>query len=266
MKRDNIKARKGSLTPLRKKITRLMRKALKQVTELQKSGVPSRALDEAIRTILPSRRDLVNSGELQIFSVDDKHRKRELLREERRIKEFLNSYSSTVEGAKLEASQIFRNQVNANNKFKGVFAGRNVDYDELAKRLEQKGVYTSTGDYTQMAKDVASIAFRAYRMVVENSKYANLIYYEGGYGSNNLINYIYQVVEENPAGWASGDLLSEVGAREAREMLDEFEKIRSDDAEFERNNGDNELGAFYTTDKERSRQAKTFWQRNGFDF
>ncbi len=265
MKRDNI-TRKGSLNPLRKRISKLMRKALKQANDLRKSGVPSRALDEAIRTILPSRRDAVNSGQLELFSLSDKHRKRELLREERRIKEFLNSYSSTVEGAKLEASQIFKNQVDANSKFKGVFAGRNVDYDELGKRLEQKGVYASNGDYTQMAKDVASIAFRAYRMVVENSKYANLIYYEGGYGSNNLINYIYQVVEENPAGWASTDLLSEVGAREAREMLDEFEKIRSEDANFERENGDTELGAFYTTDSERNRQARTFWQRNGFDF
>lgn len=266
MKRDNIKKRKGSLDSLRKRISKLMRKALRRVNDLTSSGVPSRALEEAMRTILPSRRDLVNSGELELFSVSDKHRKRELLREERRIKEFLNSYSSTVEGAKLEASQIFKDQISANTKFKGVFAGHAVDYDELAKRLEQKGLYTSTGDYTQMAKDVASIAFRAYRMVVENSKYANLIYYEGGYGSNNLINYIYQVVEENPAAWASADLLSQVGAREAREMLDEFEKIRGEDAEFERNNGDSELGAFYTTDKERSRQARTFWQRNGFEF
>ena len=166
-----------SLEPLRKELDVLVQQANTRVSQLLEQGLPSRALLEAQRTLknMPTRVD-----DVELFKADLKSRK-QINREFARVQEFLNDFTSTIKGAK----------------------NLQTDFDRFSGSW-----YTGEG----MNQDLRGKTFEIYRKVLEAAGgweravgilkgKESLI----GYGSENLVNNIYDMLENN---YAEGDIIS----------------------------------------------------------
>lgn len=234
------KDKRRTLDPLRRKLSSVIKEANKRVSQLMAADIPSRALEEALRSLRPKQRESMEKENRKLFDVSDLHSKREVLREASRVKQFLSDFSSTVFGSKYEFDQM-----KANQRYKEAFHGRNVNYEIVDK-------------------DLAKLAFKAYRKVIDTGDFANTVYFEGGYGSNNLINFIYQeVVKHSNSMFYNDELNAEAAANAAMRALESFEESKFAGARYEREHGNEEEGAFYTSDKDRLLKSKKFWERLG---
>lgn len=199
MKNPNGPKRKSKLDPLRKKFQKMFDKANKIAKYIMGSGQSTVGYQEAMKTLLPADREAVENGR-QLFSMEGKTRFRELQREINRVGQFLSSDSGTMKSA-----QYAQEQLEANKKYYGAF--RNSNFHEggtIDERLD---------------RDVAEIAFEIYRRVEETG---SDIIYDGGYGSENLINFIYNSLVESgdySSDWAIGDAI-----RKSRKVLDQKRK------------------------------------------
>lgn len=179
--RPKEKRKRVSLDPLREQLAVLVDQANQRVRELRFLGLGSRALEEANRT--QKRKPTRYSDDLP-FRADLK-RRRDINIEFARVHEFLNDYTSTVEGAGNFENDIsrLRGQFGANWNTEGTGKNYNTEIidDETAKK-----------------------AFEIYRKVIEAAGgweravgmlkgKESLI----GYGSENLIVNIYDMVENN---------------------------------------------------------------------
>lgn len=233
------KGKKGSLQKMRDWMIGLINEANARVSQL--IGRNSRAMHEAQRTILPSRRERVEKGELELFSISDKTRYRELSRELGRVQEFLADPTSNP-----QMSDQVNRQIAANAAYEGAFGA----YPDYGGRIDE---------------DLAKAAFEIYRRVKELN--ADIIYDEGGYGSSNLINYIYQEVADRAEGasWLRHDALVEGITPEIEIMLESYrDKIVSGsfDPTFSKSDFD------YTSPESKAQQKLTkaeFWSRMGWD-
>lgn len=133
-----------------------------RISKIKSQGFTSYALD---------RVESYNSKDF--FDIDDIQNKDDLLKELYRVRVFLNDKGSTVEGAILDTALI-----NA-EIYKGKFG------NEYYTKEHHYAKY----DTTVIDKDLASRAFESYRNL-ESTK-AGKIALEGGYGSENLINILY---------------------------------------------------------------------------
>ena len=165
------------LDPLREQLGLLVDQANKRVRDLEKSGIKSRALEEAKRSFnrLTSRK-----GEEDYFRANLKTRQ-QINREFARVQTFMADYTSTPEGAENIISNI--------RNLKGAFGGQ---------------WFESTGenyDTTRVDKDIAKEAFEFYRLTLEQAggweRAIGIIQGSetlAGYGSENLIIAIYDMV------------------------------------------------------------------------
>lgn len=196
MKNPEKPKRRTKLSPLREKVADLFKKANKIAKYIMRSGKSTVGFEEAEASLLPKDREAVEGGR-EMFTLG-KTSYRELRREINRVSNFLASDSGTMKSAKYAQEQL-----EANERYYNAFRESNFhEGGNIDSRLDE---------------DVAKIAFEIYRRVEETG--ADVIYGEGGYGSENLINFIYNSIVE------SGDYSSEwaisAAIKKSREVLKE---------------------------------------------
>lgn len=184
-KRNDVKTKRVrvSLNPLREQLATLVNQANARVTALAESGTPSRAVEEARRS---KSRLTSRDKEEDLFRANLKTR-RDINREFSRVQTFLNDFTSTVTGA-----QNFNKDLALESSLKGQFGGK-------WEASTGKRYNTDVIDDEKAAK-----AFEIYRKVMEESggwdrAVGMMKGYEGllGYGSENLIIQIYDMVVQN---------------------------------------------------------------------
>lgn len=163
-----------ALKIMREEMQALVDQANNYVNQLLAAGATSEdnaALAEAERSLTKSKERKSD----KMFSVDDKHRLRELRREAARLDKFLSSPQANVDVYIHE-----RPALKAMEKY-------NLDF----KRQHENFVKTGNR-FGDVDDERFKFAARIYRHLEETN--AN-IYGTGGYGSNKLINLIYDAVE-----------------------------------------------------------------------
>lgn len=180
-KRKRAKKARVSLQPLREQLQVLVDQANERVRDLASAGLSSRALDEAIRTI---KRKPTRVDDETLFRADLK-RRRDINVEFARVHSFLNDYTSTIMGAHNFESDISRLTGQFGAKWNTTGLGQNYNTEIISE-------------------EVASKSFEIYRKVIEAAGgweravgmlkgKESLI----GYGSENLIIAIYDMVEND---------------------------------------------------------------------
>lgn len=206
MKNPKKPKRRGKLDKLREEVSGLFEKANKIARHIFKSGRSTVGYEEAKQSLLPRDRDQVEAGERELFSMEGKKRYRELRREINRVANFLNSDSGTMKSA-----QYAQEQLEANERYYGAF--KNSNFHKQNKNIDPR-----------LDEDVAKTAFEIYRRVEETGG-PDVIYGEGGYGSENLINFIYNSIVESgdySSDWAIGEAIKKSRAllRQKRKEMD----------------------------------------------
>lgn len=167
-----------ALKMMRQEMQALVDQANNYISKLLAAGATSEdnaALAEAERSLTKSKERKSD----KMFSVDDKHRLRELRREAARLDKFLSSPQANVDVYIHE-----RPALKAMEKY-------NLDF----KRQHENFVKTGNR-FGNVDEERFKFAARIYRNLEETN--AN-IYGAGGYGSNKLINLLYDAVEKyNP--------------------------------------------------------------------
>lgn len=211
---------KRSLEPLREQLKVLVDQANKRANDILVAGKPSRAMEEARRSWekMPSRR-----VDETLFKSDLKTRK-QINKEFARVHSFLNDYTSTLQGA-----------------------------DDLTTNIHRLEGSWGKAFNTEVRDDaLTSKTFELYRRVVEAAggweRAVGLIKGKEsliGYGSENLINNIYDMVENN---YDDADIMSialeqvEAGIRAYEEMAEkqvsdyDYGVVFEDESAMERKN------------------------------
>lgn len=183
------KQRVKPLDPLREQLNVLVQQANARVTELVDRGLQSRALEEAKRTLkkMPTRVDD------DILFRSDLSSKAKINRELARVHSFLNDYTSTISGANDFQTKL--------TDYKGAFGG------------QWEAEYGKRYDINRINEEKAKVAFDIYRRVVERAGgWERAVgIFQGkesliGYGSENLIIAIYDMVENIPVGGKIGNV------------------------------------------------------------
>lgn len=228
------KSQRRSLNPLREQLQVLVDQANQRANLLIENNLQSRALMEAQRTLMKksSRR---NDSEL--FRAD-LPRKVDINKEFARVHAFLNDYTSTMGGAYNFESDLA--------SLEGAFGGR---------------WKTETGenyDTSRIDKQTAEKTFDLYRRVIESAggweRAVGL--FQGkeslvGYGSENLITAIYDMVQNNVN---DGDIMNL-----ARDMVESGIQAYTDMAE--RQVKDYDYGIVFDDEEAQARRAFYTWRR-----
>ena len=204
-----------ALALIRLRAQSLQKEANERAAKLEMEGLQgySKAYSDAL-----DKRGGYRTSE-KLFDVDDTQRFREVKREIALIEKFLEDDTSTVEGAR---------DFKINSKWGGAFRG---DW------YKQYGV---SYDKSRIDEELAKIAFAMYRRIEEDKASYEKIVGMAGYGSENLIMAIYDmVVEEN---WGSQESMSyweKYGdvLENARRMVDESYAKKSEDADYMKDAG-----------------------------
>lgn len=160
--------RKSKLDPIRQQFQSLVELANERISQLNEEGLLAQS---------PTYIKLFGSdGELGQFSLDDKNRFRDIRREINRVNEFLSAEDSTSVGAK--------------------------DVEKVMKALEhgisfqkQGELYERYGDrFYGTDDDRMKFALKIYRQLAETEALA-IGKGKGQFGSDNLINIIYDAVD-----------------------------------------------------------------------
>lgn len=171
--------RRRTLDPMREMLKVLTDKANERVEKLIESGKASRALFEAQRTL---KRQKNRVDDEKLFNSDLKDR-RQIDREFSRVQTFLNDYTSTTEGAANFDTDL--------RDLKGAFKEYRTDV-------------VDSGKSDRLNENNLDEVFDIYRRVIESAggweRAVGL--FQGkesliGFGSEILINNIYDMVENN---------------------------------------------------------------------
>ena len=177
----NARKHVKSLDPLREQLNVLVNQANERVHDLANKGLNSRALTEATRSRLrmPTR-----VADDELFRSDLKTR-RQINREFARVHAFLNDYTSTTKGAYEFESDL--------KDYKGAFGH------------QWQAEYGENYDKSRIDEEKAKMAFDLYRRIVEAAGgWERAVgIFQGkesliGYGSENLIIAIYDMIENIP--------------------------------------------------------------------
>lgn len=164
------------LDDIRNKFLSIQAEANKKARELENSGLASysRAYQDALNTFGSYRKKA--NAEDEMFDVYDTSRYREIKREAARMQKFINDSTSTIEGVK---------EYIAAEKYSKAFSG---------KWYEKYGV---SYDLSRVDEEKAKIAFSIYRRIEEDGSSYEKVLGAMGYGSENLIMQIYDMVVDS---------------------------------------------------------------------
>ena len=189
------KLSKYQLEEAKNKLEPLVHEANMRIEMITSSGYTSYALDRVIK-----------EGGVDYFSLDDVKTREELVRESTRLRVFINDKGSTIDGAKLETAQIYADE------YKGKFGNQFHNEENNFKNYDTKVIKS----------EIAEKAFRSYR-ILEEDRSSNISLKTGGYGSENLINALYDAEIRGLDSQMYG-----------KELLDSFVEINSKEGERSR--------------------------------
>lgn len=214
----------GSIEDTKEELHMLAYKANKLMDEIYKNNLQSPAIEEARKTQSEADRKRNekrprfswedDKERLPYFSIRDQKTFRDIQREAARIRAFLTADTSDLEGAKMYTSRL-------DNYYRGAFtrAGAQKADPDAEKWSEVKGNRGKNYDTSRISEGRAKLAFQIYREIEEMDAY--LIYGEGAYGSDTLIEEIYEMVAQNKFFGLSkvekqaieGDVISEMRSK-----------------------------------------------------
>ena len=217
-----------NLDVIRDQYKALQAQANARISQLREAGVEnfSRAYNDAVAKYGAYRTDY---NEDFRFDVYDTKRFREIKREVSLMEKFLNDETSKLDVIQLNL---------AKEKYEGAFSG---------KWYEKYGV---TYDKSRVSEDEAKVAFSIYRRLEESGISYQTMLGRSGYGSENLIMLIYDMVvqegvteynEDNIEYW---DRYGNVRQR-AEEIIENNFKERDAFAEEMRDTGDEDTGILF---------------------
>ena len=238
-KKSKQSKKRVSLNPLREQLRVLVDQANRRVEALVSNGLPSRALNEAARTFKKLRS---RGGEDELFKADLKTRK-QINREFARVHAFLNDYTSTTTGAH-DFETDLGNLAGAFGKhwYHNVQGSNEHYYDE-----------------SRIDNETAKKAFEIYRKVVESAGgWERAVgIFKGkesliGFGSETLINAIYDMVDNN---MKEEDIF--VTSREMIEQgLEAYREMAAKQV------SDYDYGVVFDDPETESRREFYYWRRN----
>lgn len=204
---------KRTLDPLRDQLNVLVEQANNMYIEQRELGINSRAAMEAERTLNKAGKEHFQKTFMPFNS--DLHSQREIKRELSRVMNFLSDYTSTTEGGVVEARQA-----------SGLFGGQ-------WRKMGMAGY-----DEEHVTKAEADMVFDIYhRLLEDQGGWQRLFGYFKAvnpgiidYGSDQLINAIYEMVQNQDSIYVPEDMDVE-GAIRARandivnNMIDNYMKI-----------------------------------------
>ena len=172
---------KQAMAKMRADLAPLVARANQMIKHLISSGQSnsSAAFQRAMKTLRPSKRAGYNAGTEEMFTTSYT-RARELSRESSRLKQFLSLADSQV-----HLSEAQQRGISAALKHR-------ISFKEQGANLRTAGVR-----FIGVQEDRMKLAAQIYRMIERNN---TGIY--GGYGSDNLINLIYDELEGYNPAWA----------------------------------------------------------------
>ena len=161
------------LDSIREQYKALQAQANARVSQLIEAGVQnySRAYNDAVAKVGSYR-----TNDEILFDVYDTQRFREIKREVAMMEKFLNDNTSNVDDVLLQIAQ---------GKYSGAFSGGWNKY------------YGVSYDKSRITEDEAKIAFSIYRRLEESGTSYETILGKSGYGSENLIMLIYDMVVQS---------------------------------------------------------------------
>lgn len=234
-KKSKLVKKRVSLDPLREQLRVLVERANRKANELFSSNLPSRALLEAQRTL---RRQTSRSDDSELFRSDLKSR-RQINREFARVHAFLNDYTSTIEGAENFTSNL--------TNLKGAFGG------------QWKETTGENYDTSRIDKELATKTFDIYRRVVESAggweRAVGL--FQGkesliGYGSENLITAIYDMVQNN----VSDESVMNIARDLIEQGIQDYQQMAAKQV------ADYDYGILFDDETAENRRSFYSWRRN----
>ena len=214
------------LDDIRQQYKALQAEANARVSQLIEAGVQdySRAYNDAVAKLGSYRTDDTN-----VFDVYDTRRFREIKREVALMEKFLNDKTSNVDDVRLQMAQ---------GKYSGAFSG---GWNKL---------YGVSYDKSRITEDEAKVAFSIYRRLEESGTSYETILGKSGYGSENLIMLIYDMVvqsgitdydNESVEYWSQyGDIMEK-----AEDIIEEKFKERDAFAQEMRETGNEDTGLLF---------------------
>lgn len=190
----------GNIEDTKEELHMLAYKANKLMDEIYKHNLQSPAIEEARKTQSAADRKRNekrprfswedDKERLPYFSIRDQKSFRDIQREAARIRAFLTSDTSELKGAEMYTNRI-------NNIYHGAFTreGANKKDPNAAKWSEVKGNRGRNYDTSRVSEGRAKLAFKIYREIEEYDQ--ALIIGEGAYGSDTLIEQIYEMIAQN---------------------------------------------------------------------
>lgn len=163
------KARAGSLGGIRDSLRPLLDKAREAISKLKEEGVleKSEAYQTAMRT--------ASRSSDEVFSLDDKHRFRELKREASRLTAFLAD------------PEVSAKITSYNDKIRDAVRHHAISFQN------QKEAFAATGNRFDVEdQDRMKLALRIFRDIASSEP---AVIGKNAYGSDNLINLIYDELE-----------------------------------------------------------------------
>lgn len=160
------KSKRIPLSEIREQLQPLLDLARKKISQLMKSG--DYEYSQAVQDALKSRSRAKGVNQEDLFSIDEKHRARELYREGNRLLAFISNPTSNVTGGNFTKLLSFHNQAE--------------NMKEYGKRF----------NVSEEDEDRLKLAFRIFRDI---STTETSVIGPEGYGSDNLINLIYDSLE-----------------------------------------------------------------------
>lgn len=206
----NIK-RKAPLDPIRSKYKDLIEKANEMVRRLMamNNQVVNPALEYAKKSASAKVREGFEKGEVDLFSVDDKHRFREIKRESSRMQEFLSMAESKPEVLKYEQRAI------------EAYSKHNLSFHSQSENLQRTGFRFGTTD-----EDSVKFALSIFREIKDSTDPAIFLGGSERFNSDTLFNLIYDAIEGYDPNMPEQDITRKhaLAIRRARAAIKEQEK------------------------------------------
>ena len=163
------KAKRNSLSTIRESLMPLLVQAREAIAKLSEEGLlfKSEAYQKAMRS--------ARQGSDEVFSIEDKHRFRELKREASRLTAFLSD------------PEISSKIVNYNDKVRSAMEEHGISFQNQKASFAESGNRFNVDDQERM-----KLALRIFRDIASTE---TAVIGKEAYGSDNLINLIYDELE-----------------------------------------------------------------------
>lgn len=205
------KRKKKDLAPIRDDLKNAVDKANQMVSQLiaMNNQTVNPAIEYAKKSASAKVREGFEKGEVELFSVNDKHRFRELKRESARMQEFLSMAENKPEVLKYEQKAI------------EAYSKHNISFHNQKENMERTGFRFGTTD-----EDSVKFALSIFREIKDSTDPAIFLGGSERFNSDTLFNLIYDAIEGYDPDMPEKDITKKhaLAIRRARAAIKEQQK------------------------------------------